>query len=257
MTRRGLGLLAIIPLFAVAGCGAGNEETPPDPPPPGAIAPGTVLGTAAIEGRVHLRGTPPRSRRFETGADPYCEAHAPEGIADEAVVVNADGTLRNVFIHVASGLQDRVFAWPEESAVLDQAGCVFRPRVLGVQMNQPVRILNSDDTFHNVNRRGTDSRRRFNVGLAKRGESVVRWFKEPEIMIEVHCDVHSWMTAWIGVVPHPYFAVTGAEGTYRISGLPAGAYVIESWHEEFGTVRQQVELRDGEARTLDFDYAPR
>jgi hypothetical protein len=247
----------LIPLLATFGCSGGEEEKPPPPPPAGAIPLDRTLGTAVIEGRAILKGTPPERKRLDMRSDPFCREHSKDGILDPSLIVNGDGTLQNVFVYIQSGLGDRVFAWPTTPAVMDQVDCLFTPRVLGVQVNQAVEIRNSDPTFHNVNRRGKDARHRFNIGLAAKGMNATRYFKEEEVMVEVSCDVHPWMAAYIGVVPHPYFAVTGEKGSYRFAGLPGGTYRIEAWHERYKFERQVIEVADGVSKTADFEFQVR
>ena len=169
----------------------------------------------------------------------------------ETVVANPDGTLRNVIVSVKSGLGDRVFA-PPEPAVLDQKGCVYAPHVIAVQTNQIVTFLNSDHTLHNIHA-VTKVNPPFNVGMAVQGQKVSRFFSKPE-MVKMKCDVHSWMQSWIGVFDNPFHSVTADGGTFTLSGLPAGTYEIEAWHETYGTKSQHITLAEGEVKTIEFQF---
>jgi plastocyanin len=179
--------------------------------------------------------------------------HKPGAVAlSEDVIVGADGALRNAYVHVVSGLGNRVFAPPREPAEMDQAGCVFRPHVLAVHSNQVIVFKNSDAAVHNV-RAHAQKNPTFNISLAGQGRTARRYFGEPE-MIAVRCDIHAWMGAYVAVERHPFFAVTGDDGAFRIEGLPAGEYVVEAWQESLGVERQSVTLAEGERRELTFAF---
>lgn len=248
---RGIAAAALLAAAAIAaGCGG---EVPPAPPP-GAIAAGTPIGGARITGSALFRGAVPPPETLSVSSDPVCQAKG-AGQLRQDVVVNADATLQNVFVRVVSGLENRVFAPPATPVVLDQRGCVFRPHVLGIQVNQYLEIVNDDATLHNVHPM-SEVNKPFNVGMPLEGMRVRKFFGAPETMIRVKCDLHNWMLAWVGVVEHPFFAVTGEKGSYAIEGLPAGRYEIEAWHEKFGTKKASIELGDGETKEASFDFTP-
>ena len=133
----------------------------------------------------------------------------------------------------------------ETAVVLDQRGCKYHPHVFGVQVGQPVTILNSDPTLHNVHA-VPKANTEFNFGQSSKGMKTTRIFDKPEVMVPFRCDVHGWMAAYGGVVSHPFFAVSKADGSFEIKGLPAGTYTIEVWHERLGTQTQTVKV-DGKA----------
>jgi plastocyanin len=150
-----------------------------------------------------------------------------------------------VFVYVKDGLGDRTFPAPQTEVVLDQRGCKYMPHVIGAQVGQPVKIINSDATLHNVHA-VPKVNPEFNFSQALKGMENVRTFDRPEIMVPFRCDVHGWMAAYVGVVPHPYFAVTAANGSFEIKGLPAGTYTLEAWHETLGVQTATVTV-DGTA----------
>jgi plastocyanin len=162
-----------------------------------------------------------------------------EGATSEVLIVGPDNTLQNVFLHLKGAFNNQVFAAPSTPVLLDQQGCRYLPHVFGVQVGQPVRILNSDQTLHNVHAipKANDE---FNFGQMTKGIENTRTFSAPEIMVPFRCDVHGWMNAFAGVVPHPFFAVSKEDGTFEIKGLPAGTYTLEAWHERLGTQTQSV-----------------
>ena len=129
--------------------------------------------------------------------------------------------------------------------VLDQNGCKDTPHVFGAQVGQPVKIVNSDGTLHNVHAVPKENRE-FNFGQPLKGMEATQTFTKSEMMVPFRCDVHGWMAAYGGIVPHPFFAVTKPDGSFEIKGLPAGTYTIETWHERFGLQMQTVSV-DGTA----------
>jgi plastocyanin len=199
-------------------------------------------GPGVITGTVTFEGTAPEPRPLPMDADPRC---TPEpGATSELLVVGAGNGLQNVFVYVKDGLGQRTYAAPSTPVILDQKGCRYVPHVLGIQVGQPVQLANSDPTLHNVNATPKQNKG-FNFGQVPKTPAVTRTFEKPEIGVPFRCDVHSWMNAYAGVVPHPFFAVTKADGSFEIKGLPAGTYTLELWHERLGTQVQSVTV-DGQ-----------
>jgi hypothetical protein len=250
MSRRAL-ILACLTALTVARC----ADSPVQPPaaPANAIPAGTVVGTASIEGRVTYAGTAPVPETLRTDSDAACR-HKQEGpVVRESLVVGPEGGLTHAYVHVVSGLGDRVFAAPQEPVTLDQRGCTYRPHVVGVQVGQPLRVLNSDPTLHNVHTM-SKANRPFNFGMPVQGQESQRFFTRPEVMVKAKCDVHPWMAAFIGVSDHPFFQVTGSDGAFTLRGLPAGTFEIEVWHESLGPKRETVTVADGESKSIQFVY---
>lgn len=223
-------------------------------PAPGPTAGGVTAGSAVLRGVVHFKAPPPRRALIRMDADPKCAAmHADEPPLSEEVVVNDNGTLRNVFVYLKQAPSGQTYAAPRAPVVLDQIGCAYQPRVLGVQVRQPLLIRNSDDTLHNVHALARNNRE-FNIGQPNRGMESIRVFTTPEVMIRFKCDVHPWMSAYVGVLDHPFFAVTGADGTFSISDVPAGTHTLVAWHEKLGVREQTVTVSGGEPVEIPFTF---
>ena len=209
-------------------------------------------GSATVRGTVRFEGTAPSRTKVKMDADPICQQQHSAPVASEEVVVNDNGTLRHVFVYVKEGLSG-TFAAPTAPVTLDQSGCWYMPHVLGIQVNQPLEIVNSDPTLHNVNAKPATNRP-FNVAQPVKGMKTTKTFTQPEIMVPVKCNVHPWMRAYIGVVNSPFFSVSGEDGSFAITGLPAGSYVVEAWHEQYGTQTQSVSVADGETKSMGFSF---
>lgn len=221
---------------------ANTAGGPTNAPP--TVDPATV---GVIKGVVHFEGTPPPPKELTIPAS--CEHKGP---TFEKVVAVTNGMLADAFVYIKEGMAD----WPEPASttpvVLDQSGCMYSPRVIGVQLGQAVTFVNSDPVMHNIH--GMGDANGFNAGMPGKDQRITRKFESPEVMLKMKCDVHPWMTAYIGVVPHPYFAVTGANGEFSLENVPPGDYVIEAWHEVLGTQTAKVTVTPkGEAKT-DFTF---
>ena len=212
-----------------------------------------LLGaTTTLVGRALFEGEPPEMGRLPI--DPVCGATGSGVPYSEEVVVGDGGGFANVFVYVSEGI-DEDFPAPAEPVVLDQRGCVYSPHVVGAQVGQYVEFHNSDLTMHNLHTRPRLSRP-LNRGQIRGSRPIRTRFIEPEVMVEVTCDVHGWMTAYVGVVEHPYFAVTRADGSFAFPArLPPGTYTITAWHERYGSEDQQVVITEGTELSVAFTFA--
>ena len=254
-------LAAACAAMLLAACGGGNttqnqNQQTSAPASPGAAAPAAAAvdpATAAtVTGKVKFEGTAPAPTPIKLGSDPYCEKASP-GLTPENEIVGKDGSVENVFVYVKDGLGNRTFPTPSEPVVLDQKGCHYTPHVLGIQVGQPLQIVNSDDTLHNIHGL-PKANKEFNQGQPIQGMKMTHTFSTKEVMIPFKCDVHGWMNAWVGVLDHPYYAVTSKDGSFSLKGLPPGTYTIEAWHEKLGTQTQTVTIGAKESKDVDFTF---
>ncbi len=236
-------------LGAVA-CGA---ETPaPAPAQTAAVAkkvdPST---TGTISGKVSFTGTPPAPDVMRISADPVCMQALGNNTKSDAVLISADGGIANTFVYIKDTMAEYAFDVPTAAVSLDQKGCRYSPRIFGVRVGQAVDIVNSDATLHNVHALPMVNGE-FNKGQPVQGSHMTQVFTAPEVMVRFKCDVHGWMTAYGGVMAHPFFAVTSADGTFSIPGLPTGEYELAAWHEKFGTSTQHVKISASQTGTANF-----
>ena len=181
---------------------------------------------------------------IQMDADPVCTGLHTEPVHTEKIVIDGGG-LANVFVYVKSGLTGSYPA-PAEKAMLNQQGCQYSPHVSGIMVGQTLVIKNSDPTLHNVHALPKKNEE-FNQGQPFQDMELEKTFDQAEVMVPFKCDVHPWMSSYMGVMDHPFFAVTGADGAFSIDGLPAGDYVIEAWHEDLGAQTLEVSV-DGRWR---------
>lgn len=184
-----------------------------------------------------FEGTAPKPRPLRTESDPLCKPEP--GATSEVLLVGPGNGLQNVFVYVKDGLGNRIYPVPSDPVVMDQKGCRYIPHVFGIQVGQTLRISNSDPPLHNVNS-APKQNSGFNFGQPAGVPPATRVFDKPEIGVPFRCDVHNWMNAYAGVVAHPFFAVTTADGKFEIKGLPPGTFMIEAWHEQLGSQTQTV-----------------
>jgi hypothetical protein len=186
-------------------------------------------------------------------AEEGCEALHKTPVYDQSVEVSKDGGLANVFVYVKSGLEGKKFEPPTTAVVLDQQGCQFVPRVIALRAGQTLNVKNSDPVSHNIHPMPVNNRD-WNQQQAPGSPVLQRRFVRPEVMIPVKCNIHAWMKTYIGVLEHPYFAVTDADGKFGFAPLPTGKYTIAAWHESFGEKTQDVEIRPGSPLQLRFVF---
>ena len=238
-------VVATIAIVAASGCSREQAEkrqaTPLD-----------LSTTGKLSGDVRFAGTPPASSTVDVSSAAECRSQHQGPVSAEDVLVK-DGKVRNAVVYIKEGLGDRVFAASETPVVIDQKGCLFEPRIAAAQTDQPVRFLNSDPLPHNVH--GLPKKvSGWNFSLGLKGAARNITIDQPEHFIELKCDIHPWMKAWLGVFDHPYFAVTDANGHYEMPNVPPGTYVVEAWHERLGTISGNVTVAAKDAKTVDLTF---
>ncbi len=243
-------------ILAACGGGADKSATPGgDAAAPPAAPAATPAGGASISGTLHFTGTPPANPPIDMSEEAACKAKHTTPPTDPQVLV-ANGQLANAFVYVKGGLPaGATYPAPAEPVVIDQDGCLYRPRVFGLMVGQALEIRNSDPVLHNIKAVPT-ANRGFNISQPTQGMKTTRKFDTAEVMVPLECNVHGWMNAHVGVMAHPFFAVSGADGTFTIRGLPAGTYELEAWHEKLGTRTVSVTVTEGGTATAEVSFGP-
>ena len=248
-----IALMALLGLLLlVAGCGKKEEqtssqaETKAAQPAAAPIDPATA---ATITGTVKLDGQAPKAQKIDMSQDPACKGTN----ETETVVTDGSGDLANVFVYVKDGLGDRTFDAPKTAAKIDQDGCRYHPHVLGVMAGQPVEIVNSDNTTHNIHPSPKDNKE-WNESQPPKGAPISKEFARQEVLIPVKCNQHPWMKMYIGVVKNPFFAVTDKSGKFELKGLPPGTYTVTAVHEKYGSQDMKVTVGPKESKPADFTF---
>jgi plastocyanin len=215
-----------------------------------------ALGGSSITGTVSFAGEAPALRPLDMAGEAVChEKHGGQPVPNEMLVLGNGNTMANIMVWVSNGLPaGQTWPAPNTPVVLDQQGCQYVPHVMGIMVGQPYRILNSDGILHNIHTLPKINPM-FNRGQPATLKELTTSFPQPENMFEVKCDVHPWMLAYIGVYTHPFFSVTGTDGTFTIAGLEAGTYEITAWHERLGTQTASVTVSGSDTASQDFTFA--
>lgn len=245
---------SVILLAAVIGCSQRSQPIPENAavshPNEASVTvdPATV---GAVTGVVDFKGTPPKFPMLDMTADPGCP---PKPQPAETVLVN-DGKLANVFVYVKQGLPQGSFAAPAQPVVLDQKGCRYSPRVMGIMVGQPFKILNSDTADHNIHDMAHNNPQ-WNESQLPTDQPIVKTFKAPEIMLPLQCNQHPWMRAYVNVMSNPYYAVTSEDGSFEIKNLPPGEYTLAAVHEKYGEKTTQVKVGPKQTAKAEFVFTP-
>ena len=206
---------------------------------------GIIYAEGSITGTITFEGKAPKMKPLKVDADPICVVNNEIAPKKEWLILDENKGVKNVLVFVTEGLNIDYLP-PEEPVVIDQKGCIYSPHVLGIMAGQQLDILNNDGTLHNIHALPKVNKE-FNKAQPRSKKKLSVKFEKPEAPFKVKCDVHPWMGAYIGVFDHPCFAVSGDDGTYIISDLKPGEYVIEAWHEKLGSQTANVTVSDSAA----------
>lgn len=217
--------------------------------------PNIAFAAATISGTVTFEGTPPTLRPIAMDAEPVCSKKHSGPAPNEALVLGTGNTMGNIMVYVSKGLAaGKTWPAPTTPVTIDQDGCVYKPHVLGIMVGQPTKILNSDGILHNIHTLPKVNTS-FNRGQPATVKEMSTTFPKAEDVFQVKCDVHPWMSAYIGVFTHPFFSVTKADGKFTISGLDPGTYEITAWHERLGVQKATVTVAGNETKTQAFKFS--
>ena len=217
--------------------------------------PGVAVAAATITGTVTFTGKPPALKPLAMDADPACAKKHTKPVLAEMLVLGNGQTMANVIVWVSKGLPaGKTFPVPKTPVTLDQNGCIYVPHAMGIMVGQAYRILNSDGILHNIHTLPKINPS-FNRAMPATSKEASTTFAKPEPIFQIKCDVHPWMSAYIGVFTHPFFAATATDGKFTIAGLDAGTYEITAWHERLGTQTASITVGASDTKTQDFKFA--
>jgi plastocyanin len=219
------------------------------------VWPRVVVAASSVTGTVIFAGKAPALKPLSMDADPACAKMHKAPVPSEMLVLGSGNTMGNVLVWVSKGLPaGKTWPAPKTPVTLDQKGCQYVPHVQGIMVGQAYRILNSDGILHNVHALPKINRG-FNRPMPATVKEASATFDKPEAVFQIKCDVHPWMSAYVGVFTHPFFSATGADGKFAISGLDAGTYEITAWHERLGTQTASVTVGANETKAQNFKFS--
>ena len=220
-----------------------------------AVWPGITFAASSITGTVTFDGKAPNLKPLSMDADPACAKKHGKPVPGEMLVLGNGNTMGNVIVYVSKGLPaGKTWPAPKTAVTLDQVGCQYKPHAMGIMIGQPYRILNSDGVLHNVHTLPKINKS-FNRAMPATLKETTTTFEKPEPIFQIKCDVHPWMSAYIGVFTHPFYSVTATDGKFTISGLDAGTYEITAWHERLGTQTASVTVSGSDSKSQNFKFA--
>ncbi len=252
MNRKAFAAICAIAALSLMLAACGKKESQESPKEEvkqaTAAAPVDKANAGSVSGTVKFNGTAPKMAKIDMSQDPACKGQN----AAETVIAD-NGNLANVFVYVKDGLGDRTFDTPKDAITIDQEGCRYRPHVLGVMTGQTVKIINADNTTHNIHPTPKDNKE-WNESQAPKAPAIEKTFARQEIMLPVKCNQHPWMKMYINVVKSPYFAVTDKDGKFDIKDLPPGNYTLAAVQEKLGEQTMKVTVAPKQAATADFTF---
>ncbi|MCB9883659.1 MAG: hypothetical protein H6834_17860 [Planctomycetes bacterium] len=234
------------------GNGGGNGGGPNTSTKAGKPIDAGKTGNATIT--VKYSGTTPEVSFFDTTGNADCNAATGGQLAKELLVVNGNATVANALVYVSKGHEEwEVPAAPKDKVVLDQHNCRYNPHSVALRVGQQLDITNSDPFAHNVHGMPAKNKPEFNQQQGGKGQgTLTKSFRRPEVGLFVKCDVHSWMSAYVHVMDHPWFDITGETGTVTLKGLPEGKYTVSVWQEkQNGEKSVQIEIKAGQTTTAE------
>lgn len=248
VSRLRTALFTALAMAGVIACG-GSSAPPSQPANVTPVDPATA-GSIAV--RVRFAGQPPPAQEINMRAVAACAVMHTEPVLDQRISVR-DGRLAEAVVYIKEGLGPRAFSFPTAPVVIDQRGCLYTPKVAALMVGQPLQFVNSDPEAHNVH--GAPSvTKSWNFIMSQQNSKRTVYFDKPEIGIPVRCDIHPWMLAHLSVFAHPYFGVTGQDGTVTLTQVPPGQYVVAAWHRELGSVEHAVTVEAKGSAALELSY---
>lgn len=242
--------------IAVTGCGNKQQSTETNAPTATANTSGTPVDAATagtISGNVVLDGTAPKMKTINMAAEPSCSKQHSTPATSQEALVGKDGALENVVVYLQGDFSKYKFDTPATPATITQKGCMYDPHVVVLQTGQTFQVVNADSVTHNIHPLPKDNRE-WNESQPPGAAPIDQTFAHQEIAIPVKCNIHPWMKAYIAVFGHPYFAVTGPDGSFELKNVPPGSYTLVAWHELYGTSQQPVVVGPKESKTMKITF---
>jgi len=247
---------AVTLAVAMISCGGKGSQPAENAAPAGNPAgkPVDMATAGTVTGSIKLDGAGPKPKNINMAAEPNCaKEHAGSPAQTEEVVPGDGGTLQNVVVYLKGDFSQYSFTPASEPVMIDQKGCQYHPHVLALQTGEPLSVVNSDQTTHNIHPVPKDNRE-WNESQPPGSSPIMQSFARPEVSIPVKCNVHPWMKAYIAVFNNPYYVVTGKDGSFTIKNVPPGTYTVTAWHELYNSQDQMVTVGPSESKSVTITF---
>ncbi len=208
-------------------------------------------GGGTVTGKVTYTGTPAKPKPIDMAKEPSCAKQYTAPPMTENVVTGSGNTLEYVVVYISAGAPDESSA-PSTAVTFDQKGCHYTPHVLAFQVNQELKVTNSDQTSHNIHPLAKINRE-WNKSQPPGTPPISEKYDKPEF-ISVKCNIHPWMHGWFAVVKTSHYAVSDGSGEFKLPNLPPGKYTLTAWHESYGTQTQEVTISGNETKSANFVF---
>jgi plastocyanin len=213
------------------------------------VAP-TLMFAGAISGKVTYTGTPVKQKPIDMSKEPSCAKQHTTPVTTETIVTGANNTLQNVVVYISAGADDANA--PSQAVTFTQKGCQYLPHVIALHTGQDLKVVNSDQTSHNIHPLAKVNRE-WNKSQPPGSPAIDEKFDQPEF-ISVKCNIHPWMHGWFVVLKTNHVSISGDDGGFKLPDLPAGKYTVTAWHEDYGTQVQEVTIAGSETKSIDFSF---
>ena len=244
---------AVTLAVAMMSCGGKGQPSETAAPANPAAKPVDAATAGTVTGSIKLDGTAPKPRNINMAAEPNCATQHSTPAQTEDVVPGDGGTLQNVVVYLKGDFSQYSFPPMSTPVTIDQKGCQYHPHVLALETGEPLSVVNSDQTTHNIHPVPKDNRE-WNESQPPGASPIMQSFARPEVSIPVKCNVHPWMKAYIAVFNNPYFQVTGKDGAFTIKNVPPGTYTVTAWHEVYGSSEQMVTIGPSESKSVTITF---
>ncbi len=250
------GAVVMVLAISVSGCGGNKRSSEAVPDSNSGGRPVDESVTGSVTGAVKFEGTPPKARTINMASVPSCNSQRTSPATTEDVVLGDQGTLQNVVVYLKGDFSQYSFPKAATPVNVDQKGCLYTPHVAALMTGETLQITNSDLATHNVNAMAK-SNRPWNESEPPGAATINQQFTREEVAIRVKCNIHAWMKLYVAVLRHPYFQVTGKDGSFALKNVPPGKYTLIAWHEVYGTREQEITINPKQEQSVTLTFTGR
>lgn len=216
-----------------------------------AVFPSLLFGAGSVTGKVTFTGTPAKQKVIDMSKEPSCAKAYTTPPTTETVVSGPGNGLGNVVVYISAGANDEGTV-PPQAITFDQHNCRYVPHVIALHVNQELKVVNSDQTSHNIHPLAKVNRE-WNKSQPPGTPPLSEKFDKEE-MISVKCNVHPWMRGYFAVLKTNHYSISKDDGSFTLPDLPAGKYTLTAWHEDYGTQTAEVTISGNESKKVDFTF---